>query len=178
GNLRYLTAPNATGSVTLGIAINDNGHAGSGGAQSATRNLSIAIQAVNDAPGIAAPALMGLPDTGTVAVSGVSFSDVDAGGGALTVTLSAPAAVTVNGTSGGGVTASGSGSTRSFQGTLANLNAYFGSAQVSLTTAGFTAIGTLTIGLNDNGNTGSGGPKTASASVALKGGILFANGFE
>jgi len=85
---------------------------------------------------------------------------------------------TVNGTSGGGVTASGSGSTRSFQGTLANLNAYFGSAQVSLTTAGFTAIGTLTIGLNDNGNTGSGGPKTASASVALKGGILFADGFE
>ncbi|HRQ35142.1 MAG TPA: hypothetical protein PK361_05965, partial [Chiayiivirga sp.] len=171
-------APNATGSVTLGIAINDIGHAGSGGAQSATRNLSIAIQAVNDAPGVAAPTLMGLPDTGTVAVSGVSFSDVDAGGGALTVTLSAPAAVTVNGTSGGGVTASGSGSTRSFQGTLANLNAYFGSAQVSLTTAGFTAIGTLTIGLNDNGNTGSGGPKTASASVALKGGILFADGFE
>ena len=178
GNLRYLTAPNATGSVTLGIVINDNGHTGSGGAQSATRNVSIAIQAVNDTPGVAAPALMGLPDTGTTAVSGVSFSDVDAGSGDLIVTLNAPAAAIVNGTSGGGVTTSGSGSTRSFQGTLANLNAYFGSAQVSLTTAGFTAIGTLAIDINDNGNTGSGGPKTASASVALKGGILFANGFE
>lgn len=178
GNLRYTTAANATGSVTLGIVINDNGNTGSGGAQSATRNVSIAIQAVNDTPGVAAPALMGLPDTGTTAVSGVSFSDVDAGSGDLIVTLNAPAAAIVNGTSGGGVTTSGSGSTRSFQGTLANLNAYFGSAQVSLTTAGFTAIGTLAIDINDNGNTGSGGPKTASASVALKGGILFANGFE
>jgi hypothetical protein len=178
GNLRYTTAANANGSVPLGIAVSDNGNTGAGGAQSATQNLGIAIQAVNDAPGIVAPGQLGLPDAGTAAVSGVSFSDVDSGLGALTVTLGAPAAVTVNGASGGGVTASGSGSIRSFQGTLAALNAYFGSGQASLTTAGFSGTGTLAIGVNDNGNTGSGGPKAASASVGLRGGILFANGFE
>ncbi len=178
GSLRYTTAANATGSVTLGIAINDNGNTGSGGAQSATQNLSIAIQAVNDAPGIMTPGQLGLPDTGTAALSGVSFSDVDSALGLLTVTLGAPTSVTVNGVSGGGVTASGSGSTRSFQGTLTALNAYFGSAQVSLATSGFSGTGTLGISINDNGNTGAGGPKSAGASIGLKGGILFANGFE
>ena len=177
GNLRYLGAPDATAAVTLGIAINDNGNTGTGGAQNATLNRTITLQPVNDTPGITAPAKITLPDTGTTSISGVSFSDVDAGSGSLTVTLAASAGITVNGASSGGVTASGSGSNRSFQGNLANLNAYFGSAQASLTTAGLAGSGTLSVGINDNGNTGSGGAKSDSASVAFRI-VLFASDFE
>ena len=178
GNLRYLSAANASGSVALGITINDNGHTGSGGAQSATANATINIQAVNDAPSISAPAEIALPDTGTTAIAGLSFGDVDAGSGALTVTLTAPAGVTPGGGSSGGVTVSGSGATRSYQGNLAALNSYFGGGQASLATSGFSGTGTLSVGINDNGNTGSGGAKSASASVPLRGGILFTDGFE
>lgn len=176
--LTYTTVLDDTASVALTLQINDNGNTGSGGPQSASRSLSLVVDAVNDAPQLVVPASLTVAIVGTSPVSGVSFSDVDAGNGSLTVSLTAPGAVTLTGSSSGGVIASGSGNTRSFAGTLANLNTYFGAGNVGMQGPGFSGSGTLAIGINDNGNSGSGGAKSASANVPLRGGVLFANGFE
>ncbi|MFA7488287.1 MAG: hypothetical protein WCY72_09415 [Lysobacteraceae bacterium] len=178
GNLRYTTAPNATANVAFSIGINDNGHSGSGGAQSASANRTITVNAVNDAPTLSAPGFLPVFASGTAAVSGVGFADVDAGSGGMTVTLVAPSGITLSGASGDGVTASGSGGTRAFNGSLSALNSYFAAGTARMSGPGFTGPANLQITINDNGNTGSGGAKSASASVQLRGGILFANGFE
>lgn len=177
-NLKYTTALNANGSLTLGIHITDNGHSGSGGAKTATASTSLSITAVNDAPTVSAPSWLPVFTSGTAPVTGVSFADVDAGSDSLAVNLQAPAGVTVSGVSANGVTASGSGNTRSFNGTLSALNAYFADARAGLSGPGFSGNGTLVIKINDNGHTGTGGAKNASASVTLRGGLLFANDFE
>lgn len=92
--------------------------------------------------------------------------------------MQAPAGVSVSGASANGVTTSGSGTTRNFNGTLSALNAYFADARAGLSGPGFSGNGTLVIKINDNGHTGTGGNKSASASVTLRGGLLFANDFE
>lgn len=176
-NLRYTTAANDTANVNLTVTINDNGNTGAGGAKSASKVVVLTVAAVNDPPAITAPASLSLPASATVTVTGVQFSDVDAGSGSLTVTLATPASITLSGSSSGGVSASGSGNSRTFNGTLAALNAYFAAGNAKMTTAGFSGTGTLTITLNDNGHTGSGGAKSAAATVALQG-VLFADGFE
>lgn len=177
GHLRYTTAPNATANVNLTIQINDNGHSGSGGANTASVTRTIAVTAVNDAPTLSVPGFLPLFASGTAPVSGVVFNDVDAGSASVTVTLTAPAGVTLSSSTCGGVTASGS-SVRTFNGTLANLNACFAAGHVRMSETGFVGPANLQIAISDNGHTGSGGAKSASANVPLRGGILFANGFE
>lgn len=177
GHLRYTTAPNATANVNLTIQINDNGHSGSGGANTASVTRTIAVTAVNDAPTLSVPGFLPLFASGTAPVSGVVFNDVDAGSASVTVTLTAPAGVTLSSSTCGGVTASGS-SVRTFNGTLANLNACFAAGHVRMSGTGFVGPANLQIAISDNGHTGSGGAKSASANVPLRGGILFANGFE
>ncbi len=176
--LSYTTALDDTASLTLTVLINDNGNTGSGGAKTDSRNVTLSVAAVNDAPRISAPGSLPVFSVGTSVVTGVSFSDVDAGNGTLEVTLIAPAVVTLSGGSTGTVTATGSGNTRVFSGRLVDLNAYFAAGNVGMSGSGFTGTGTLNITIDDKGNTGSGGAKSATANVLLHGGILFANGFE
>lgn len=177
GHLRYTTALNATADVTLSIAINDNGHSGSGGAQSAAVNRTITVSTVNDAPSVSAPAQLQVFVLGSAPVSGVGFADVDAGANVLRATLSAPAGVSLSNNACGGVTAAGS-NPRTFDGSLANLNACFAAGHVRMTGASFIGPANMTITIDDNGHSGSGGAKTASATVQLRGGALFADGFE
>ncbi|MCC6917556.1 MAG: VCBS repeat-containing protein [Alphaproteobacteria bacterium] len=59
-NLSYLTASNATGSVTLNVSINDGGSTGTGGAQTGTGSTTLNISAVNDA-------ITGLPSNSPIA---------------------------------------------------------------------------------------------------------------
>lgn len=174
-NLTYLTAPNATTNVTLTVTINDNGNTGTGNPQSATGTKTLAVTAVNDAPAIVAPGELRV-NAGATPLSGVSFSDVDAGSGNLVVTL-ASAQASSGGSASGGVAIGGNTASRTYTGTLANLNAYFAAGNATITPGGGFSSGTLSITINDQGNTGTGGAKSASASVNLEG-VLFANGFE
>jgi len=176
GNLKFTTAPNATANVTLNVAINDNGNTGNGGAQTASGSVTLTVSAVNDAPTISAPATFKLNE-GTTPLTGVSFGDVDAGGATNIVVTLASAEAGSGGSSSGGVTVGGSAASRTYTGSLANLNAYFAAGHATLTPNGGFTTGTLSITINDNGNTGSGGALSASASVSLRG-VLFANGFE
>jgi ELWxxDGT repeat protein/VCBS repeat-containing protein len=151
-------------SATLTLEIDDNGHTGGGGAQSGSSSSTIDITAVNDAPVVTAPAsYTGTPNV-AFAITGVTFSDVDAEGSAEQATFAVTDG-TLTATSGGGVTVAGSGGqTVTLTGTIADLNTFI--ANSDLTFSG-TQSDTLDITINDEGNTGSGGPLTDSTSVPV-----------
>ena len=76
--LRYQGDANYNGADSLAVSVNDQGHTGAGGAQSASGSLGITLAAVNDAPTVAVnPPLFtsALPATTVAALFGGSFSD-------------------------------------------------------------------------------------------------------
>src|SRR5262249_36297295 len=104
------------------------------------------------------------------AITGVSISDVDAGGGALQVTLTAGSGILSLGTTAGLNFTAGDGSadgTMTFSGTLASIN----NALAGLTYRGqpaASAADRVRIDVDDLGNPGPGGNLTASANVPLQ----------
>jgi cytochrome oxidase Cu insertion factor (SCO1/SenC/PrrC family) len=134
---------------------------------------TINVTAVNDAPVNTAPANS---DLGTAfsntnfAVSGFSVTDVDAGDsvpGDIHVTLAAThgnVSVTLNGTT---VAAGTNGShSVTLDGTVAQVNAALASL-IYHSDDGYTGTDTVTLHTDDLGHTGSGGAKTADASVDI-----------
>ena len=128
--------------------------AGSGPADG---TIVLDVTPVNDAPSITAPASIGVSEDLPSAITAILFDDVDAGSGSVTATF-AVASGTLAATSGGNVAVSGSGSgSLSLSGTLADLNAFIAAGGLSFTTASnATANVTLSVGIDDGGNTGGG----------------------
>src|SRR5690606_29690099 len=122
----------------------------------------------NQAPQINLPAgNIGVTEDVTSPITGISFSDPDAGSGGLTATFSVPSG-SLSATSGGGVTVSGTGSSRVLNGTLSALNNFIsGSNLTYLTAPNATTNVTLTVTINDNGNTGTGNPQSATGTKTL-----------
>ncbi|MBR8657731.1 hypothetical protein KDH83_30920, partial [Achromobacter sp. Marseille-Q0513] len=164
----YLSAPNANGDVTLTATVNDLGNTGSGGALSASDTVVLRIAAVNDAPVITVPAGgINLTEDIAKAITGISFSDVDADAGQLTVTLSVPAGA-LSANSGAGIVVGGTATAMTLTGTLADLNAFIAASKVLYTpAANATGLVTLTVSINDNGNTGAGGSLSDTKTVDL-----------
>lgn len=181
GAITYTGAANATGTIAMTLAVNDQGNTGSGGALGANTSTNLNIAAVNDAPTVTAPASIAATAPGVTALNGIVVADIDGASGseALTLTVSQGTLLAV---SGGGVTASGAGTaTLTLTGTIAALDAFLATpSQVSFVAAtglpGGTA--TLTLSINDNGNTGGGGAKSGNASTVLDADIVFRNDFE
>ena len=101
----------------------------------------------------------------------IIIGDVDAGGGAITVTLSVPSGILDVTPGGSGALVSGTGTgTVTITGTLAQIAALFrgqSDSRVDFTAApGSPPAVTLTVGVNDNGNSG-GAPQSTTASLAL-----------
>lgn len=166
-NVSFTTAANATADVTLTASINDGGNTGSGGAQSANAVITLQVTAINDAPTITAPGSISITEDVPGALTGISFADVDAGSGNVTVTLSV-ASGTLSATSSGGVTVGGTASALTLSGTIADINAFIAASGVSFTTASNAVSNvTLTVAINDGGNSGSGGAQTDSTTVTL-----------
>ncbi|WP_349573323.1 DUF4347 domain-containing protein, partial [Azotobacter salinestris] len=168
GNLTFTTAANASSDVTLTVGIDDGGNTGSGGAQTDSTTLTLQVSAVNDAPVISAPVSIGVSEDVVTPLTGISFADLDAGSGSVTVSLSV-ASGRLTAVSGAGVNASGSGTgTLSLTGSVADLNTYIADSRVSFQT-GANATGNvmLGIGIDDGGNSGSGGAKTDATTVTL-----------
>src|SRR5690606_32011071 len=164
-NLSFTTAANATANVTLTVNINDGGNTGSGGAENASETITLQVAAVNDAPTITAPGSIAITEDIPGALTGISFTDVDAGSGNVTVTFSVPSG-TLSATSGSGVTIGGTASALTLTGSLADINAFIAASGISFTTASnATANVTLTVTIDDGGNTGSGGAQTDTTSV-------------
>ena len=159
------TAGGTVNSRTLSWVAND------GTLDSTIATTTVNLSAVNDAP-VATNTPVSYSATEQTSLSlknnGLSISDVDAGSGSLTVTLSVgEGTLTVTaGTSGASVSNSGTSSV-TITGTVAQINALLNTDATS--TVSYidnsdapAASTTLTLSVNDNGNTGSGGALTSN----------------
>ena len=168
-NTVFTPTANFSGSTAVGVSTNDNGNTGTGGAQTTNSSITVNVTAVNDAPVITRPATASTNEDTPFTFNGgnvISIADIDAAAGSLTVTLGATNGVlTLSGTT--GLTVSGNGtSSITASGNLTDLN----NALNGMTyTPGLNYNGgdTLSIGVNDNGNTGTGGAQTDAKSVAI-----------
>lgn len=152
--------PNTSGR-TVSFTVSD----GVDDSNPATR--SIAVLSVNTAPTVTLPTTITVVEDEATPLTEISFSDPDAGVGFVTVTFSVPSG-TLAATSGSGVTVGGSASTLTLNGTVADINAFVSGGRVGYTTAAnATADVTLTVSIDDNGNTGPGGPQQDSGTVTL-----------
>lgn len=148
----------ASAARTVSFTVND----GSDGSIAATKSISVAP--TNDAPVVTAPSSVTVTEDSASPLTGISFNDVDAASGSVTATLSVPSG-SLSATGGGGVTVGGSISALTLTGTIANLNAFIASSQVTYTTAtNATAAVTLSASIDDGGNSGADPGTTGTAS--------------
>ncbi|WP_283193223.1 tandem-95 repeat protein [Rhizobium sp. AN80A] len=177
GNLTFTPSANANGTALASFTfqVRDNGGTANGGQDTdqSPNNFTFNVTAVNDAPVNTLPASFGTNEDTALSLAGLQVTDVDAGSGAIRVTLSVNSG-TLAATGASGVTVSGSGSgTLVLTGTLSNINGFLaaaGTRPVFNPAANANGAVTLTMVTNDNGNTGSGGAlsdtDTATISVA------------
>jgi hypothetical protein len=154
--LSFTPSANSNGPISFTYTVQD------AAGLTAMATVSATVSAVNDAPSISAPASIGVTEDVLSPLTGISFADVDSGSGPLLATVSVGSG-TLSATSGGGVTVGGSPISRTLSGTLANLNAFLAGSGLGFTTAS-NNTGNVLVGitLNDNGNSGSGGPLVAT----------------
>ncbi|WP_178119528.1 Ig-like domain-containing protein [Pseudomonas sp. SCB32] len=158
-----------TRSVSL-VSVRDSGGTANGGVDTThvAITANVAVVAVNDAPSISAPGSIAVIEDTPQSLSGISFADADAGNHSVSVHFSV-ASGTLGASGGAGVAVSGSGTgSLTLVGSIADINAFIAANRLSFTGAA-NANGnvTLSIGIDDGGNTGTGGTLTDSATVTL-----------
>ena len=170
-NVNYTPDTNYNGADSFTYTISD----GHGGADTAT--VSISVTAVNDAPVNTVPGAQSTTEDTTLTFStananGISVADVDVAetvGGKLKLSLSVTnGTVSLTGTA-GLVFSTGDGigdAAMVFTGLTADVNAAL-DGLVYAPTANFSGSASLSFSTEDQGNTGSGGNKTDSDSVAI-----------
>ncbi|MBR7522572.1 DUF4347 domain-containing protein [Pseudomonas juntendi] len=164
GSLKYTTALNANTSVTLGLSV-DTASVGTD-----TRSLTLDVAPVNDSPTISGPVSINVTEDVPKSLAGVTFGDVDAGTGSVRVVFSvASGNGTFTATSSSGVTVSANGSNAiTLEGTVADINTLVSNGRLTFLGApNATGVKTMSISINDNGNTGSGGALQVNANIAL-----------
>ncbi|MET7243042.1 tandem-95 repeat protein, partial [Methylobacterium sp. EM32] len=154
GTLTYAPSADYTGATSFTYTVTSGG-------VTETATVAVTVTPVNDAPVNTLPAgYAGTEDT-PLALTGLSVADVDAAGGALSLTLSVGAGTgSLSAVASGGVTVIGSGTTSlTLTGALPALNAYLASAAAPVFTpaANLNGAVALTLTTSDNGNTGAGG---------------------
>ena len=167
GTLTYTTAPNANGFAAVTATLKDNGGTANGGQDTLEQSFFIVVNAVNDAPVNTVPAAQSMTKNGLLFFSAtestaISIADVDAGNATVSVSLKASnGLLTLSGITGLGFS-SGNGTANSemkFTGTISNVNAALNGMRFA-PADNFTGIAQLQIETNDQGGTGSGGPKS------------------
>ncbi|MGD8957408.1 MAG: cadherin domain-containing protein, partial [Chromatiaceae bacterium] len=161
-------------SFTLTVAAIDP--QGAYGTTTITVNLNNLDEAgVNDAPENSVPAAQTIQQDGMLVFSSatgtaISVSDFDAGSSEIQVTLTATnGTLNLSGTRGLSFTPPADGTddaTMTFTGTIADINAALEGATF-VASAGFTGTAGVQITTNDQGNTGAGGARSDTDSVAI-----------
>jgi hypothetical protein len=163
-------------SDTLTLSINDGGNTGAGGPLAANDTATINIAAVNDAPSATiAPASYAATEQVNLTLhgTGLSVGDVDAGGANVTATLSVVSGTLTVGAGTTGVVVVGSGSNSvTLTGTLVQINDLLAgnlTATIAYLINSDTppASDTLTLSIDDGGNTGAGGPLSANDTATI-----------
>ncbi|HEX2840438.1 DUF5801 repeats-in-toxin domain-containing protein [Hyphomicrobium sp.] len=172
----YTPAANANGAVTLTVTSNDGGATGAGGAKSDTDTITLNISSVNDAPVASiTQASYSATEQTNLALhgTGLSVSDVDAGNNSISVTLSVGAGILTIAAGNGGASVSGSGtSSVTITGSQAQINSLLsgsstGTVFFNANSDAPPASTTLTLLVDDTGDTGAGGALTDSESVSI-----------
>ncbi len=168
-SLTYQGDRDFNGSDVIIVSVNDNGNTGNGVALSDTKSLFVTVTPVNDAPLLSVPAAQVANENTTVYVTGISIGDVDAGSGAIAVSLAATNGKLSLGSTTGLSFTSGNGSPNAsliFSGTLAAINSAL-STLLYQGNANFSGADSISINVNDNGNTGFGIPLSDSKTIAV-----------
>ncbi|WP_426809186.1 DUF4347 domain-containing protein [Pseudomonas sp. WOUb67] len=160
--LVYTPAANASGDVTLTINVNTSS------VSDATTTVTLQVVAVNDAPVVTVPPSITVTEDVSSVISGISFTDVDAGANTVTATFSVPSG-SLSATGGMGVTVTGSDTGElTLSGSLADINFFIAANGLTFKTAqDATTSVTLTVTLNDKGFSGTGGEQTDTKTVTL-----------
>jgi type IV secretory pathway VirB2 component (pilin) len=173
--IAYQALDSPSANTTLTLAMDDLGNTGAGGPLTATDTTTLIITAENDAPNATiTPDSYGVAENTPLALhgTGLTVSDPDASTNPVRVTLSVAEGTLAIAAGTTGVTVSGSGSSAvSLDGTLMQLNdlltGNLGATIAYLALDSPSASTTLTLGMDDLGNTGVGGPLTATATVTV-----------
>ncbi|MBD8513689.1 retention module-containing protein [Photobacterium sp. CAU 1568] len=169
--LNFTPDLNVNGEVTLTMTTNDQGNTGAGGPLEDSDMVTIQVQAINDAPELPALPDQTVAEEAVLTLSGLSVTDVDFGEagstGVMIATLSADQGtltVTVPGGSSVIVTDNGTGAV-TLEGSLDEINAILAAGVDYQGNADFNGADTVTVTVNDLGNVGTDGPKTATTAV-------------
>lgn len=170
-SLYYVGVRDYNGGDTLSVSVNDNGNVGSGGSLITNRAISITLSAVNDAPRI-----NNFVDQLTdedVAI-GIDLSDIDEAdiaetpGAQLRVNLSVTTGtMTLASTTGITITNGANGSASiQFRGLLADVTTALNLLNYA-PPSNFFGAATLSVNVNDNGATGSGGVQSIGTNLTI-----------
>jgi hypothetical protein len=183
--VRYEPLADDNGTVVLTITADDQGHTGSGGPKVAVQTLTINITAVNDAPVVTLPGAQTVAENMDLVFSqgsgnAVSVFDVEATPNNLNVwlelnvqhgTLMVGTGV-AGGVTAGNIVGNGTGALI-LTGTPAQINATLAAGLTYRGLQNFNGTDTLTAEVNDQGNSGVGGPLTGTGSVTIA--VTFVN---
>ena len=175
GTLTFTPAPNANGTTTVSVYLQDNGGTANGGIDStATITFTITVNAVNDAPVIALP-----PPQVTSAncplvlaaatASPISISDIDAGIASMQLVLSATNGTLTLSQITGLVFTVGDGAddpSMVFTGSQADINAALDGLRFNPTPF-YSGPAAIQITCDDQGNAGLGGPLSDAQMLSI-----------
>ncbi|MCE1113821.1 MULTISPECIES: DUF4347 domain-containing protein [Pseudomonas] len=164
GSLKYTPVLNSNVSVTLGLSLD------TASVTTDTRNLTLDITPVNDAPTISGPVSINVTEDVAKSMAGITFGDVDAGTGSVRVIFSvANGNGTFSASASSGVTVTNNGTNAiTLEGTVADINTLVSNGRLTyLGALNATGVKTMSISINDNGNTGSGGALQVNANISL-----------
>jgi hypothetical protein len=176
--LIYAPTANYVGADTLTLVTTNSGLLGLGLlGSSSSYPVSITVAAtaphVNQAPAVLAPGAQVVAENGslmmsTAAGNPIDVSDSDAGGASEQVTIDATSGTVQLASTAGLTFAPGSavGQNLVFSGTLAAIDSSL-DGMVYNPASDFFGAGAVSITVNDMGNTGMGGAKTATATIAI-----------
>ena len=173
GTLSYTPAPDANGTSTFDLSVQDGGGTAHGGVDmSASQTFTITVTAVNDGPAVTSPPDVHSETAADIAIAGLSVDDPDVAetpGAEVEVTLSVGDGKLVLSQLSGLTFASGGNNTSSMavRGVLPDVNAALATL-VYQSDVDFYGADTLEVEINDLGNTGSGGAKTAGATTTIR----------
>lgn len=182
GTITYYNGSDSpSASTTFTVTVNDGGNTGAdpgttgdGSSEEGFASQTIGITAYNDDPtnaGLLPNDISATEDVlSNVDLSAVDFDDVDAGSSSLTVTLSTSSGGQLTVAAGTGITLGGTATARTFTGSLVNLNNYFNTASNvqylhNVQHNNGDNADSITVVINDNGNTGLGGGANQSLGV-------------
>ena len=168
--LIYRPDADYAGADALEIVVSDLGNTGEGGALSDTATIELTITPVNDAPVLAGPALVSIPEDTRQPIPELAVTDIDAEAGDVSVQLSVEQGTILLGETAGLSLLSGDfagASTIAFKGSLIAVNQALETLSYQ-GIANYAGADTLVFTVNDLGNTGAGGALSQSLAVGIQ----------